>query len=46
MAYNDKGDRAGLRGYVQFNTGKYKYTHTHAHAHAHTHTKIFVISYH
>ena len=26
-AYNDKDDRAGLRGYVQFN--KYTYTHTH-----------------
>ena len=27
VAYNDKDDRAGLRGYVQFN----KYTHTHTH---------------
>ena len=25
VAYNDQDDRAGLRGYVQFN----KYTHTH-----------------
>ena len=27
MAQNDWDDRAGLRGYVQFN----KYTHTHTH---------------
>ena len=27
VAYNDYDDRAGLRGYVQFN--KYKHTHTH-----------------
>ena len=30
MAYNDYDDRAGLRGYVQFN----KYTHTHTHTHS------------
>ena len=27
VAYNDQDDRAGLRGYVQFN--KYAHTHTH-----------------
>ena len=27
VALNDQDDRAGLRGYVQFN----KYTHTHTH---------------
>ena len=32
VAHNDLDDRAGLRGYVQFN----KYTHTHTHTHTHT----------
>ena len=30
MTYNDLGDRAGLRGYVQFN----KYTRIHIYIHA------------
>ena len=29
VAYNDSDDRAGLRGYVQFN--KYTYIHTYIH---------------
>ena len=32
VAYNDSDDRAGLRGYVQFN----KYTYTHIHTYIHT----------
>ena len=31
VVYNDSDDRAGLRGYVQFN--KYKYIRTHTHTH-------------
>ena len=35
-----QNDRAGLRGYVQFN----KYTHTHTHTHKHTHTETRVVN--
>ena len=37
VAYNDEDDRAGLRGYVQFN----KYTHTHTQTHTHTFDQRF-----
>ena len=37
VAYNDLDDRAGLRGYVQFN----KYTHTYTHTHTHTVLVVF-----
>ena len=37
IPWYDQDDRAGLRGYVQFN--KYIHTHTHTHTqHTHTHT--------
>ena len=38
VAYNDSDDRAGLRGYVQFN----KYTQTHIHTYIHTYIHTFV----
>ena len=36
VAYNDQGDKAGLRGYMQFN----KCSHTHAH----THTQWYIMA--
>ena len=38
VAENDSDDRAGLRGYVQFN--KYTYINTYIHTHTYIHTYI------
>ena len=41
VAYIDSDDRAGLRGYVQFN----KYTYIHVHTYIHTYIHAYIHTY-
>ena len=43
VAYNDSDDRAGLRGYVQFN--KYTYIHPYIHTSIHPSIHTCVLTY-
>ena len=47
MAQNDSDDRAGLRGYVQFNkyTYMHRYTHTHVDTYIHTYIHTYTHTY-
>ena len=40
---NDSDDRAGLRGYVQFNKCTYIHTYTHTYIHTYIHHVISII---